>query len=269
MSDDTLALADDELRRSDPDRWRTTLFARGELRARLIAVYAFNAEIARVRETVSEPMLGQIRLQWWREALDEIEAGTKLRKHPVVLALAAARPEFAPLRVAIDARERDLDDSPYASLAEMAAYARGVGGSIARAAYGRDHPSAEPVGTAYALAGILRALPFFARQRRTPLPADLLDAAKITPDILHENKAGSALRPVIEPVAAQARELLNEARAANPPRDIFAAALPGKVAALALKRLEKANYDPFDPALRKPTPADIWRLWLANSLCRF
>lgn len=269
MSEDALAQADRDLRKSDPDRWRTTLFARGELRARLIAVYAFNAEIARVRETVSEPMLGQIRLQWWREALDEIEAGTKLRKHPVVLALAAARPEFAPLRAAIDARERDLDDAPYASLAEMTDYARGVGGSISRAAYGLDHASAEPIGTAYALAGILRALPFFARQRRTPLPADLLDAAKITTDMLHENKAGPALRQVIEPVAAQARAMLTEARVAKPPRGIFAAALPGKVASLALKRLAKANYDPFDPALRRPSPADIWRLWLANSLRRF
>lgn len=269
MSEDALAQADRDLRKSDPDRWRTTLFARGALRARLIAVYAFNAEIARVRETVSEPMLGQIRLQWWREALDEIETGTKLRKHPVVLALAAARPELAPLRAAIDARERDLDDAPYASLDEMVGYARGVGGSISRAAFGQEHASAEPVGTAYALAGILRALPFFARQRRTPLPADLLDDAEITTDMLHENKAGPALRRVTEPIAMRALEFLNEARATKPPRGVFAAVLPGKVAALALKRLEQANYDPFDAALRRPAPADIWRLWLANSLRRF
>jgi phytoene/squalene synthetase len=269
MSDDALAQADRDLRRSDPERWRTTLFARGDVRARLVAVYAFNAEIARVRETVSEAMLGQIRLQWWREALDEIETGAKIRKHPVVEALAAARPDFEPLRRAIDARERDLDDAPYETLDTMTDYARDAGGAIARAAFGTDHPAAIPIGTAYALAGILRALPFFARQRRTPLPADLLDRAGITAEDLHENKAGAALRQVIEPIASRAEDLLREARAHKPPRDLFAAALPGKVAALALRRLEKAKYDPFDPVLRKPTPGDIWRLWFANSLRRF
>ncbi|MFM7344740.1 MAG: phytoene/squalene synthase family protein [Tagaea sp.] len=269
MSDADLAEADRGLRAADPERWRTTLFAGGRARARLVAIYAFNLEIARVRESVSEPMLGQIRLQWWREALDEIESGKTPRKHPIVAALAATRPDFAPLRDAIDGRERDLDDGPFADLAEMERYARGTGGSISRAAFGEPHPAAEPIGTSYALAGLLRALPFFARQRRTPLPADLMAQAGIDPDAIHENKAGAALRAVLEPVARRAEALLDEARAHDIPKESFAAALPAKIAALALRRLEQAGFDPFAPALQKPHPADIWRLWWAHSLRRF
>lgn len=268
-ADAALAEADRSLRAADPERWRTTLFAGGVARARLVAIYAFNVEIARVRETVSEPMLGQIRLQWWREAFDEIEAGKPARKHPLVAALAAVRPDFGPLREAIDARERDLDDAPFVDLAEMTAYAEGTGGSIARAAFGAPHPAARAIGTAYALAGMLRALPFFARQRRTPLPLDAIAAAGLTPDAIHENKAGSALRAVVEPVASRAAALLAEARAHRVEKTSFAAALPAKVAALALRRLADAGFDPFAPALHRPHPGDIWRLWWAHSLRRF
>jgi phytoene synthase len=268
-ADAALAEAERSLRAHDPERWRTTLFASGAGRARLVAIYAFNLEIARVRETVSEPMLGQIRLQWWREAFDEIERGGPPRKHPIVEALAAAKPDLAPLREAVGARERDLDDSPYVDLAEMESYARGVGGAISRAAFGAPHPAAEGIGTAYTLAGLLRALPFFARQRRTPLPADLMREAGLEPDAFHENKAGASLRDVIEPVARRAEALLEEARRHDIPKALFAAALPGKVAALTLRRLESASFDPFAPELRKPHPADVWRLWWAHSLRRF
>lgn len=269
MSDAAFAEADKGLRAADPERWRTTLFAGGAARAKLVAIYAFNLEIARVRETVSEPMLGQIRLQWWREAFDEIEAGKSPRKHPIVEALGATRPDLGPLREAIDARERDLDDAPFAGLAEMESYARGVGGTISRTAFGVAHPAAENIGTAYALAGLLRALPFFARQRRTPLPADLMAQAGLDPDAIHENKAGAALCSVVEPVARRAQALVDEARGHDIPKALFAAALPAKVAALALRRLERVGFDPFAPELRKPRPADIWRLWWAHSLRRF
>jgi phytoene/squalene synthetase len=269
MSDADLAEADRSVRAADPERWRTTLFAAGPERARLVAIYAFNLEIARVRETVSEPMLGQIRLQWWREAVDEIAAGGPVRKHPIVEALASTRPDLAALRDAIDARERDLDDTPFADPFEMEGYARGVGGSISRAAFGKWHRAAEPIGTAYALAGLLRALPFFARQRRTLLPADLMAQAGLDPDAIHENKAGSALRKVIEPIARRAERLLDDARAHDIPKALFAAALPAKVASLALRRLDRVGFDPFAPELQAPHPADIWRLWWAHSLRRF
>src|SRR6202051_5062603 len=102
------------VRRHDRDRYQTALFAPADRREALFALYAFNYEIARVREIVTQPTLGQIRLQWWREIVDAAFAGRAPRQHEVAVPLAAAIREFAPTRAhfdrMIDTRERDLDD---------------------------------------------------------------------------------------------------------------------------------------------------------------
>src|SRR5215469_5150788 len=77
------------VRRHDRDRYQTALFAPPAARDALFSLYAFNYEVARVRETVHEPMLGQIRLQWWREAIDTASRGGAVRAHPVVEAITA------------------------------------------------------------------------------------------------------------------------------------------------------------------------------------
>src|SRR5947209_15299486 len=100
------------VRRHDRDRYQTVLFAPAARREALFALYAFNYEIARVRESVTQPMLGQIRLQWWRENIAAACEVGVVRHHPVAEALTAAirdlrlsRDHFARL---IDARESDL-----------------------------------------------------------------------------------------------------------------------------------------------------------------
>src|ERR1700754_1130440 len=75
------------LRRHDPDRYLTALFAPAALRESLFALYAFNLEIARTHEAVREPMMGRIRLQWWRGAIAEAAAGRPYR-HEILEPLA-------------------------------------------------------------------------------------------------------------------------------------------------------------------------------------
>lgn len=273
MEAETFAEAEAGLRRYDAERWRTTLFAKGPARARLVALYAFNVEIARVRETVSEPILGQIRLQWWREALAEIASGGPVRKHPVAQALEAAKPDTALLAGIVDARERDLDDAPFADLAALEAYARATAGDLSQAAFAMcDAPgaaAARDIGTAYALAGLLRALPHFSRSRRSVLPDDLVAKAGLSHERIHDGKAGDAIAAAVEPVAARARDLLARARAAGVPKPARAAALPGRLAALWLDRLARHGHDAFAGELQRQRPADIWRLFFANLLGRF
>src|SRR5689334_20676146 len=72
------------VRRHDRDRYQTALFAPADRRDALFALYAFNYEVARVRENVSQPMLGQIRLQWWREVIAASYAGAPARRHEIV-----------------------------------------------------------------------------------------------------------------------------------------------------------------------------------------
>ncbi len=273
MDREALAEAEATLRRYDADRWRTTLFAGRETRARLVALYAFNVEIARVRETVSEPVLGQIRLQWWREALAEIAAGGPVRKHPIAEVLAAARPDAETLTRIVDARERDLDDAPFADLAALEMYARATAGDLTRAAFtmsGADATDdADDIGTAYGLAGLLRALPHFAHRRRAVLPEDVVRQAGLTQEAIHDGKAGAAIAAAVEPVAQRARDLLAAARRRGVPRNALAAALPGRLATLWLDRLARHGHDAFARDLQTPHPADIWRLLFANLLGRF
>ena len=85
MSEDDL---DAQIRRVDPDRWLASRFvADRALRADLIALYAFNHELARAAEVASQPLVGEMRLAWWREALEEMFEGRPLRKHPAALGL--------------------------------------------------------------------------------------------------------------------------------------------------------------------------------------
>ena len=115
------------MRRHDRDRYQTVLFAPAARREALFALYAFNYEIARVRESVTEPMLGQIRLQWWRENIAAAFEGGPVRHHPVVEALTGSIRELPMTRDHFDrlinARETDLDDQPPASLRTLEDYA--------------------------------------------------------------------------------------------------------------------------------------------------
>ncbi|RMD88930.1 MAG: squalene/phytoene synthase family protein, partial [Alphaproteobacteria bacterium] len=122
MSARELSHCAEAVRRLDRDRWLTLLFAHPGDREALAALYAFNQEIARVRDRVSEPMLGAIRLEWWRESLRGIAAGT-VRRHPVVEALAVAMAERdlpeAELLALVDAREQDLDGEGFRVLDDL------------------------------------------------------------------------------------------------------------------------------------------------------
>ena len=110
-----LSYCGEQVRRHDRDRYLCALFAPAAARQALFALYAFNIEIARVRELVSEAALGRIRLEWWREALDAVAAGAPPR-HEVAQALARAVEAFqlphAALAALIEAREFDLLDQP-------------------------------------------------------------------------------------------------------------------------------------------------------------
>ncbi|MET0545261.1 MAG: squalene/phytoene synthase family protein [Caulobacterales bacterium] len=125
---------------------------------RLIGLYAFNYEIARVAETVSDATLGEIRLQWWREAIEEIRDGKKVRAHDAAESLERAlkgrQYPFDLLLQLVDARERDLDEAPFNSVDELAAYAEATAGKLALAA--AHSQTAAPIAT-IVQSGLLRA----------------------------------------------------------------------------------------------------------------
>jgi len=239
-----------DLRRLDPDRWLTALFAPDALRPGLFALYAFNAEIARARESVSQPMIGQIRLQWWREAWEGIAAG-KPRQHPVILALHEHCRDLdqSVVMALIDARERDMEDARFADLAALTDYARATSVPLMKLALQQLNAQAngavvDAAGTAYALTGILRAAPHLLAQQRVLLPLDLLAAQGLTPEAAYQTEAGTALRPVFTQIATEAEIQLNRARQQKTVRAALPALLPATLAGLALKALRRNSHDP-------------------------
>lgn len=261
------------MRRRDPDRFQTALFAPAERREALFALYAFNSEIARVREQVSVPALGQIRLQWWRETIDGIFAGAAPRRHEVIGPLAAAirahRLDRAPFERLIEAREADLADRPPESLAALEAYAEETSAPLvflALAVLDGDEAAAveagRRVGVGYALAGLLRAMPFRARAGRPLIPDEVARETGLDPRDWQALRASPALRAATAAIAGAALRHLAAARAlrAGVPRRAVPALLPAIVAARFLRRLAGARYDPFDPRVAAPDTMQVWRL---------
>jgi 15-cis-phytoene synthase len=133
-----LASLDAEVRHHDEDRWLASRFAPAEVRARLIAIYALNHEIARTADVVSQPAIGDIRLAWWREALAEIAEGKPPRAHPILQAYAATERDARSVRhlweVMLETRACDLDAAPFKVWADIEAYIDNTAGNMMRMA---------------------------------------------------------------------------------------------------------------------------------------
>jgi NADH dehydrogenase [ubiquinone] 1 alpha subcomplex assembly factor 6 len=269
------------VRQHDRDRFQTVLFAPVAQREALFALYAFNYEIARVRESIREPMLGQIRLQWWREVIDTAYSGSVPRRHEVVEPLTAVirtrrltRVHFERL---IDARERDLVDTPPKTLAALEDYAEGSSSrliqlalEVLNAATVEAQKAGTTIGIAYALAGLLRALPMHLRSGRLMIPDDVAAEAGLDPSEYAAGYVTPALRRAVEAITRAARHHLDAARImrADLPKAALPALLPARIAAATLKRLKQAGFDPFSSAVASD-PLQSWRLAYAALTRRF
>lgn len=271
----------DNVRQMDHDRYLTALLAPAEARGKLIALYAFNAEIARVREMVSEPMLGQIRLQWWREALEGIAQG-EVRGHEAAMGLAEAfgaeELDVAGLTALIDARERDLDDEPFADMTALNKYCSQTSSSLMRLAARALSPQEatkdeiiDNAGIGYALTGLLRALPVHASQGRLYLPLDLLGAHNVDPHTIFAGEMSEGLRAIIWIVAEEARDRLKAARATTPKasRGVLAALWPASLCDAYLDRITTPGFDPFREAVEVPVFRQQLRLLGRKFVGRF
>jgi NADH dehydrogenase [ubiquinone] 1 alpha subcomplex assembly factor 6 len=250
------------LRRYDRDRYLAALFVPADRRAAVFALYAFNHEIAKTREVVSEPLLGRIRLQWWREAIEEAYGSGPFRAHEVMTPLTAAIRGHGLSRehldAMVDARELDLAVEPPASLSELEQYGADTSGRLQRLvleALGvRDDGAAEAareVGVAYALVGLVRAIPFHARARRHYIPADIAREVGLDLAALFELKPLPTLAAAVDRLAERARERLRSARSRRRhlPKAALPALLPARIAAGYLGDIELVRGNVFDPRM--------------------
>jgi phytoene synthase len=257
-------------RAGDPDRTLAALFVPRDARDDLVALYAFNVDLARIAEHVSEPDLGAIRLQWWREAIDHAGEGATTG-HPVADAFGAAirRHRLSRERIAalIDARIFDVATKIMTDWPALQSYLHDTAGTVfmlaAQSLGATDHalqPISAAAGMAYGLAGLMRALPVHAVQGRVYLPADALKRHGTSPERVRARKADDGLLALLAELRSEAREALDKAQ-----HDIAlldersrAAFLPLRLVDPYLAALEKKGRDP----LRKVTEINpLYRLW--------
>ena len=152
------------VRRVDPDRWLASRYiADADARADVVALYALNYELSRAAEVASQPLIGEMRLAWWREAVEEIGENRPVRRHPVALALAeCVRRRGLPradLEALVDGRLRELEPWPLGE-DEVLDYLDATAGWLmtlaARVLAGEAPPDLRQAGRAWGLAGLLR-----------------------------------------------------------------------------------------------------------------
>ena len=264
------------LREVDRDRYFADLFAPSPLRPHLFALHAFSAEVARVRDAVSAPMPGEIRLQWWRDAIAG-EGHGDVAAHPVAAALLDTIERFSLPRAAfldlIEGRVFDLYDDPMPTTGDLEGYLGETSSALIRLgtlvlADGGDPGFADAAGhagLAYGLTGLLRALPFHARQNRLFMPKDVLDRYGVTRDDILLLRGGPGVVSAVREIATAARRHEAEARAllSGLPKSLRPAFLPLALVSGDLDALGR-RADPLEAIPERTPLATLWRLWRAS-----
>jgi 15-cis-phytoene synthase len=255
--DDPFEHCEQVVRETDKDRFLATLFAPANRRCPLFALYAFNSEIARVREAIRDPIAGEIRLQWWRDALERPGSGDA-RANPIASALLDTVVRFQlpvqSLIAVIEAREFDLYRDPMPTLAALEAYAEKTSSrliDVAAAILGARAPDISPAvregGLAYAITGLLRAFPLHAARGQLYVPLDIVERHGAKPEDIFAGRATPEISAALAEMRRVARAHYDVyARvSATVPSAVAPAFLPLALVPLYLKRLERFGQQPF------------------------
>jgi phytoene synthase len=267
---DAFAYCADLIRHADRDRFLAALFAPADRRDGLAALYAFNVEMARVREAARQPLPGEIRLQWWSEVLHG-ERREEAAANPVAAALLTTIERHglaaSALRELIEARRFDLYDEPMAGLADLESYAATTSSALfalAAQILGCDAAvAAQPAGMASGIAGLLRAFPLHADRRQLYVPTELLDRHGAHAHDIFARRPSAGLDAALQELRNLARRHLAAAREhvmALPPLAL-PAFLPVALVRPSLDRLERG--DAFAAIELSPWRRQ-WLIWRAS-----
>lgn len=270
MGGQALSTCGQIVRDHDRDRFLLSMFAPPETREALWALFAYNHELAKAREVVSDSTLGLIRLQWWREAVGCVYENKAQPENAIINALALAIKAHDLPRELFDtlayAREFDLENVSPGNLEGLLNYADFTSTPLMKLAVKvtGDDPEMEPVypvAVNYALAGILRAVPAHAGQGRCYLPEDLMVKHILTREklFLFERQAG--LPGLLAEIAAAQTIGVR-------PNNIFLKA-SSVLAGLYFKHLRARKYNIFDPQYALEPPFKALRLTLATKFITF
>jgi len=272
---DSAAFCADLVRTHDFGRYASTLFLPAIQRRALLSIYAFNVEISRVREQVSQPLPGEIRLQWWTDML-ESAGHDGAEGNPVAAELLQAIRDFRlaiqPLSRLIEEHQFDLYNDPMPSMAALEGYVTDTSSALfslgARIA---AHPSeaidhlARHAGLAQGMAQVIALLPLDAARRQLFVPLQLLQQHGCGMEQVFSGKQTPAARAAIDQLIGEARGHLGTAfeLLAHVPSQVRPVFLPLALVRRDLKRLSRADADPFVPQVPSRLRT-LWTLWRAS-----
>ncbi|ANT52209.1 phytoene synthase [Mesorhizobium amorphae] len=266
---DTAKIVMDAVRAADHDRYVSALYAPADRRDALFSLYAFNAEIAGVRDRIHEPLPGEVRLQWWR---DVIAAEGEVTGNPLADALKAAisvhrlpKPAFDNM---LEARIFDLYDDPMPSRTDLEGYCGETAAALIQLAAMVLDPLEAPRfaelagrgGCAQAMTGLLLLLPLHRKRGQCFVPMDVLAAAGSSPEEFVKGDGGPGAQRVVAAMIALAREHLAafEQGAQALPASLRPAFLPLALTRAYLDRME--SHSPLDGVARLSALRRHWLL---------
>ena len=272
---DAAAYCADLVRGHDFPRYASTLFLPGVHRRPMLAIYAFNVEISRIRDQVSQPLPGQMRLQWWTDLLAGHDHGG-IEGNPVASELMwVIRTWRLPLdRLAqlIIEHEFDLYNDPMPSLSALEGYANDTASTLfaccsrilVRPSEEIDHV-ARHAGLAYGMIDVINQLPQDIARRQLFLPQQFLQQHGSSVEEVYAAKETPQARAAVDDLVAEAKKHLTTALSllAEVPQEVRPAFLPLALVRRDIGRMERRDNDPF--VLRRvPRFRMLWTLWRAS-----
>ena len=263
------------VRGHDFARYASTLFMPADQRRALLAVYAFNVEISRVRELVSQPLPGEMRLQWWTDMLSGAGHGG-VEGNPVAAELKLAiqnwRLPVERLSRLIEEHQFDLYNDPMPTMAALEGYINdtasallSLGAGIAGWQSQEIEHLARHAGLAQGFAQTIAALPLDASRRQLFVPLQLLESHGSGMEEVFSGKQTPKLRAALDQLVKDGHEHLNTALTllADMPPQVRPVFLPLAQAARELERMSRADTDPFTPRATSRLRT-LWTLWRAS-----
>lgn len=263
------------VRSHDFDRYAATLFVEPARRRALLALYAFNAEIVRVREMVSQPLPGEIRLQWWTDMLAGLSHGG-VEGNPVAAELLHAIETHAlpvaPLARLIDEHLFDLYNDPMPTLAALEGYLVDTSAVLFESAarilapgFDQGHHLARHAGLAQGMTRVIATFPFDSARRQLFVPLQLLQQHGSGEDEAFGGVETIGLRAALGELIGEARGHLRMAMEllADAPAPVRPAFLPLALLRGDLERMARADSKLFVPFARSRLTT-LWTLWRAS-----
>jgi 15-cis-phytoene synthase len=251
------------LRDTDRDRYLACLLSPDDKRGALAALYAFNAELARIRDLVHEPLPGEIRMQYWRDLLEGNAHGST-EANPLAAALLSAveahRLPRQTLVNMIEARIFDLYDDPMESRTSLEGYAGETASALIQLAglilspdeAMKSADAAGHAGVAQAISGMLLLMPLHQRRGQVYIPLEILSATGLDRETFLAGEDKPRISAAIEAFAGLGRDHLAKARASVLPPSVLPAFLPAVLAEPVLMKAQKRGAAVLEASLQEP-----------------